>query len=384
MRGLIVLCASVLATLAAACERTTTVPAAAAARPTRSGNVVRFDPSSPQLERLRVAPVTEAVLPVDEFDLPGTIEPVPTRVARLALPVPGRVRTVTVTLGDRVRDGQALLTVDTPDVSELQSALRQARADVRQRQAALAKAEADVSRARDLLANRAMAQKDVLTAEQELAVATAALEQARATEEDVTRRLALFGVAADQRDAVATLRSPMSGEVIEIAASPGEYRSDTAAPVIAVADLARVWVTAFAPESTLGRIQTGQPVSVFVTAYPNQPFEGRVTRIASALDPSTRSARVIAELDNRDGRLKPAMFARVRYNGPARSVVTAPVGAVVQDEGRTAVFVERTKGEFERREVALGPRRADAVVITNGLAPRERIVVDGTMLLMGQ
>ena len=93
----------------------------------------------------------------------------PTRLARLALPVPGRVREVRVSIGDRVRNGQVLLTLDTPDVSELQSAWRQAQADVKQREAALAKAEADASRTRDLLANRAIAQKEVLTAETEVA-----------------------------------------------------------------------------------------------------------------------------------------------------------------------------------------------------------------------
>jgi cobalt-zinc-cadmium efflux system membrane fusion protein len=92
----------------------------------------------------------------------------------------------------------------------------------------------------------------------------------------------------------------------------------------------------------------------------------------------------MAELDNRRRLLKPGMFARVRYAGPARPVVTVPAGAIVQDERRTSVFVERTRGEFERRDVSLGPRHTDAVVVTSGLANGDRVVVDGTMLLMGQ
>jgi cobalt-zinc-cadmium efflux system membrane fusion protein len=356
----------------------------AATRPTRSGNIVRFDPASPQLERVRVAAAAGAVLPIDELEVPGKVEPVPSQMARVALPVPGRVRQVNATLGDRVRRGQVLLTIETPDVSELQSAWRQAQADVRQREAAVAKAEADASRARDLLANRAIAQKDVLTADTELAAATAGLEQARATLDDVARRLRLYGVNAAQQEAVASLRSPIDGEVVEIAAAPGEYRSDTAAPVMAVANLARVWVVASVPESAVARIQTGQPVSIAVAAYPDESFEGRVTRVAAALDSETRSMSVIAELDNRRRLLKPGMFARVRYAGPSQPVVTVPVGAIVQDERRTSVFVERSKGEFERRDVSLGPRRKDIVVVTNGLASGDRVVVDGTMLLMGQ
>jgi cobalt-zinc-cadmium efflux system membrane fusion protein len=121
-----------------------------------------------------------------------------------------------------------------------------------------------------------------------------------------------------------------------------------------------------------------------VAAYPNEPFEGTVARVAGALDPETRSVSVIAELDNRRRLLKPGMFARVRYAGPAQSVVTVPVGAVVQDERRTTVFVERSRGEFERRDVSLGPRHDGAVVVTSGLSSGDRVVVDGTMLLLGQ
>ena len=216
----------------------------------------------------------EATLPVDEFDIPGKVEPVPKGLARLAVPVPGRVREVTVTLGDRVRDGQVLLTLETPDISELQSAWRQARADVKQREAAVAKADADVSRVRDLLANRAIAQKEVLVAETELAVATASLEQARAASDDVARRLRLFGVTGEQPEALASVRSPIAGEVVEIAAAPGEYRSDTASPAITVADLARVWIVASVPESVVARIQTGQAVTITVAAYPDETFEG--------------------------------------------------------------------------------------------------------------
>jgi len=383
IRGLLILALASLTVVS--CNRSNDTNAAASATPAapaRSGNHVRFDPASSQLERIHVAPATSAVLPVDELDVPATIEAVPTRLVRLALPVPGRVRTVTVALGDHVREGRILLTFETPEVSQLQSALRQAQADGRQRRAALDKAEADASRARDLLANQAIAQKEVLAAENELAAARAAVDQARAAETDVTRRLQLFGVNAEQQDAVATLRAPVNGEVTEVSVAPGEYRSDTAAPLLAVADLARIWAVASVPETAVGRVHAGQPVSVTVAAYPDQPFDGRVTRIAGAVDPDTRSVRIIAELDNRDGRLKPGMFARVRYSGPARAVVTVPPGAIVQDEQRTTVFVERATGEFERRDVVLGPRHPDAVVVTTGLNNGERVVVDGTMLLM--
>ena len=289
-----------------------------------------------------------------------------------------------VTLGDHVRSGQTLMTVETPDSSTLQSALRQAHADVTHRQAAVVKAEADLSRARDLLANRAIAQKDVLTADAALAEVNAALEQARAIEDDVNRRLRLLGVDVQRQEGLITVRSPMAGEVVDITVAPGEYRSDTAAPVMTIADLSRVWVVASVPETGLAQVQTNQRVTIVLSAYPEQEFEGLVTRVAGALDPDTRTAKIIAELSNPRGQFKPQMFARVRYTGPARAVVTVPIGAVIHDERRTTVFVEQARGQFERRDVSLGPRHDTTVVVTKGLSSGDRVVIDGTMLLMGQ
>jgi cobalt-zinc-cadmium efflux system membrane fusion protein len=369
---------------APACRRSGAAASAAVARPTRSGNTVRFDPGSPQLERIRVAPATQATLAIEDFEAPAKIEPVPTRLARVALPAAGRVRSVAVTLGDRVRAGQPLLTVESVESSELQSAWRQAKADTVQRQAALAKAEVDLSRARDLLANRGIAQKEVLSAETELGVANAALEQARATQDDVARRLRLMGLDPAKPEGPVTLRAPIAGEVVEIAVAPGEYRHDTTAPVLSVADLSTVWLTASVPERALSRVESGNRVAISLAAYPDRQFEARVARVSATLDAETRTARMIVELPNPQRLFRPEMFARVRYTGAPRPVVTVPIGAVVRHDRRTTVFVERARGTFERREVTLGPRHADTVVVTNGLEDGDRVVVDGTMLLMGQ
>jgi RND family efflux transporter MFP subunit len=151
-----------------------------------------------------------------------------------------------------------------------------------------------------------------------------------------------------------------------------------------VADLARVWVVAAVPERSLGTVRTGEKVTLSLSAYPNRTFEGTVGRLSGTLDPETRTAKVIVDLDNPGHLLKPEMFARVRYAGSPMSVVRVPIGAIVQDEGRTSVFVERARGEFERRSVTLGPRTDNLVIVTSGLTPGDRVVDDGTMLLMGQ
>ena len=124
----------------------------------------------------------------------------PGRVSRVVLPVAGRVREVLAALGDPVKRGQPLLTLDSPEVSALQSTLRQAEASESQAKATLAKSEADLARVRDLLANRAIAQKEVLSAETVMAQSKAALEQALAGRDDVARKLGLLGLEAGDCD----------------------------------------------------------------------------------------------------------------------------------------------------------------------------------------
>ena len=123
------------------------------------------------------------------------------------------------------------------------------------------------------------------------------------------------------------------------------------------------------PENALARIQTGQRSRSPSPHIPTNP-----SRDASRASPGRSIQRRAACVSSRNWRTVAAaeaeMFARVRYAGPARPVVTVPAGAIVQDEGRTTVFVERTRGEFERREVSLGPRYNDVVVVTSGLVSR--------------
>jgi len=128
-------------------------------------DVVKFPADSPQLQRIRTEVVKVASVPRDEIAAPGKIEMNPNLVSRIVMPVPGRVRRVMVQLGDAVQKGQPLVTIDSPEVGAAMSAYRQALANIAQARAAVAKAEADLNRVRDLYANRAIAQKEVLSAE---------------------------------------------------------------------------------------------------------------------------------------------------------------------------------------------------------------------------
>src|SRR5262249_24512850 len=238
----------------------------------REGNVIMFDINSPQLEHIRVAPVEQAEVPVEELSAPGKVELNPGRVSHVALPVAGRGREVMVGLGDFVRKGQTILQVESRDVSATQSALRQAEANISQARATVAKSEADLARAQDLLANRAIAQKEVLAAETALVQAKASLDQATAARDDAVRKLQLLGLPPDVKDQLVAVRAPVPGKVVDISVTPGEFRPDTSMPVMTIADLGTVWVAADVPESAIRFIRIGDPVSITMPAFPDRTF----------------------------------------------------------------------------------------------------------------
>jgi cobalt-zinc-cadmium efflux system membrane fusion protein len=344
-------------------------------------DLVLIPEDSPKLSRIRIQVVEVAEVPLDEVVAPGKIEVNPNRVSRVTMPVPGRVRQVLVRLGDTVREGIPLLVIDSPEAGAALSAYRQAQAAVRRAQSNVSKAEADLSRIQDLFENRATAKKEVITAENVLAQARAEGEQAHASSDEALRRLEILGLKAGMESRYVEVRAPISGKVLEISVAPGEYRNDTAASLMTIADLSTVWMAADVPESLIRLVTRGERVEIELSAYPGEAFEARVTRIADMVDAQTRTVRVQAEMRNGSGRFLPEMFGRIRHSETFRKLPVVPVGAVIQGNGRTMVFVEKRPGAFQSVEVEAGRRHGDRLPILKGLKAGDRVVVDGAMLL---
>ena len=378
-----------LAILACGCERTNQAaskPDSMQSEPStkaavRSGNLIKFDINSPQLARIRVAPVESASVPVEELSAPGKVELNPSRISRVTLPVAGRVHEVHVGLGDAVRQGQTVVTVESPDVSATQSALRQAEANISQAKATVAKSEADLARAQDLLANRAIAQKEVLAAETALAQARASLEQATAARDEALRKLRVLGLNGNDQEQLVKVRAPVPGKVVEISVAAGEYRNDTSMPVLTIADLSTVWVSADVPETAIRFIQVGEPVSITMPAFPDRAFTGRVKRIFDLVDPQTRTIKVRAELDNSQGQFRPEMFAIVRHSQGSKTATVIPKSALFQQQDRTTVFRVRNRGEFEEVPVTVFWQDTARAAIQGQLQPGDHVVIDGVAQL---
>jgi len=374
----------VLVLACAACgDASSTAPKPASDRPSatpENGEIV-IAPDSPQLGQIRVATIETADAPADEVVAPARVGIDPGRLSKVLLPVPGRIEVVMARLGDQVARGQPVVSVESPDADAAAGTYRQAEATERQATAALAKAEADRQRARELRERGAVAEKDLLAAENDRAQAQGALEAARAARELARRKLELLGLQPAAFRQSVLVRAPIGGRVLEVSVAPGEYRSDTSAALMTVADLSHVWVSADVPEPAIGGIRVGDGVGITLVAIPGQTFSGRVARLADVVDPQTRTVRVQVDLPNPDGRLRPDMFGSMRHDGPRQRLPVLPVAAMVQQYGHTVVFVEHGAGRFQRRRVVPGTRMGDRVAVVDGVSAGGRVVVDGAILL---
>jgi cobalt-zinc-cadmium efflux system membrane fusion protein len=319
---------------------------------------------------IQVAEVTEAEVN-DAVNVAAVVRPHPSRVARVAPRVPGRVVTMRAALGDRVGRGQTLAVLDSLELGEARGAYQQARAE-------LSIAQANYDRIEKLVAEEIIASKEKLRAQ-------ADLEKARAAERASRGRVQMLGGSAAQGDAfgVSTFAviAPFAGVVIEQNDAAVGAMAQPDKPLFTVADLSVVSVEGSLHEQDLGRVTPGAIAEVKVTAFPDATFKGKVDHISAVMDKETRTIPVRIQVSNPDGRLRPEMFATAAIPTSRKArVITLPNDAVVLMQGVTTVFVEGQHG-FEPRVVQTGDRTASGVTIKSGLKPGDMAVVAGAYAL---
>lgn len=284
----------------------------------------------------------------------------------------GRIVAVRADLGARVRRGQVLAVLESPDVGQL-------RAEEREAEQLVEIARENYAREQRLAEQGISSRKELLDAEAQLRRNEAALESAEA-------RLGVLGTGHGTGSEFGVV-APFAGTVVARDASLGEMaeRTDT---LFTVADLSRLWIELDIFERDLARVRVGQSVAVTTTAYPGRTFPGRIVYIGDVLDAAKRTVRARVEIPNPNGALKPGMFAtatiQVGGGGPALAVV--PQDALQEFEGRRVVFVPGDRpGEFRPIPVEVGETiEGNRVIILSGLAPGSRIVTAGAFALRSE
>lgn len=217
-----------------------------------------------------------------------------------------------------------------------------------------------------------------------------AAENARELLEAARRRLAYWGIAPDQIEAIEqrgaperalVLRAPAGGIVVEKNVLRGS-RVQPGTNLYRIADLSRVWVEGEIFEKDLGLVEVGRQVRVGVDAYPGQGFEGMVTYIYPTFSAESRTGRIRVELANPELRLKPGMYASLSFDAPIHHEgLHIPRSAVLTTGTRSVVFVRAADGMLLPREVTVGGAAGDHVEILAGLVAGEVVVSSANFLV---
>jgi cobalt-zinc-cadmium efflux system membrane fusion protein len=335
----------------------------------RSGNIVTVPDGSPVRGKLAIETVAAKEIKRD-LVLPAVVEADPAHLIKVSPPLSGLVTQLSVELGARVKAGQQLVVIDSPDLGSAYSDYDRAKVLL-----ALALKSRDRERGLEKVGGAALkdlqqAETDYVTAEVEYQRATAHLKQIGVADPD----------AADKSQKV-TVTSPMDGSVIDLAVAAGEYWNDPTVSLMTIADLNTIWVTASVPEKDTSLVSKGQAVDVTFPAYPGELFKGQVLFVSDVLDPDTRRTKVRIAFQNPGTRLRPGMFANVSFYAPVQSSPVVPASALVLKDDENQVFVETAPWKFEARNVDISFQQGDQVVLANGVKPGERVVVRGGVLL---
>jgi membrane fusion protein, heavy metal efflux system len=308
----------------------------------------------------------------------------------------GRVVQLDIEVGSLVRQGQVLAMLDSSEVVGMQADYEEALAQMRAARSAHDQTVRSRARAARLVGVDAIPQRELQDAQAAEARASEDLRQAEARLAAARGRLQIAGFGDQDIERLETdgalsigrlvpLKAPVAGTVTERHVGLGQVVQAGGDALLRIADLSTVWVTADVYEDQVAAIHPGTEVTIRTPAYPDEAFAARVDRVAATLDPDKRTLAVRCVMPNRDGRLKPGMFANVALtSGTVASAILVPASAIVASGTRRNVFVERAAAGYEARAIETGDEIDGWVVVRSGLHQGDRVVTQGSVLLARQ
>jgi membrane fusion protein, heavy metal efflux system len=331
-----------------------------------------------QLQAVKVETVGEREFPVEKSAV-GSIDFNEELVTQVFTPYQGRIVDLFAKVGDEVKKGETLFTIESPDLVQASSTLIAAAG-------VLELTTRNLERLKMLYATRAVSQKDLEQGTSDQQTAQGAYRAAR----DAVR---IFGksdaeidrIVADRRvDPTLVVQSPISGRITARNAAPGLLVQPGNPPApFTVADISKMWMLANVAESDSPAFHVGQDVKVSVMAYPKRIFEGKVSTIASTVDPTTHRVLVRSEVADPAHELRSGMFATfvIETGLPERSIAIPIDGVVREGDGTMTVWVTADRRRFTRRTVNIGQQRDGYDQILQGLDPGELVATEGALFL---
>jgi membrane fusion protein, heavy metal efflux system len=334
----------------------------------RQGNKILVPEGSPLRARLSVA--AAATAPVNaKLVLPAMVESDPARTATVIPQLTGRVIDLKVHLGDRVTKGEALVVIDSAD-------LAQAYDDYDKAADAFKLTQKNLGRQSEQAKIGVASDRDLDQARSDNAQAEAEIVRARA-------HLDVLGAPLEARGPARQLivRAPFGGSVTSLSVAADTTINDATAPLMTIADLSTVWVTALVAEKDIGSVTKDQDAEVNLLAYPDRALHGKVLFVSDVIEADSRRNKIRIAFGNRDYALKPNMFASVTLIGAGETQVVLPSSSLLMNNDRTSVFVATAPWTFERRSVEPLLEEGPSVAIRSGVQPGEQVVIKGGILL---
>lgn len=328
-----------------------------------------------QMAHLQVVAVEKAKLP-RLLRLTGSAAYNAFKTTPVFSAIGGPVHEILVAPGQTVHAGQPLLTVNSPDYSAARSAYIKARQ-------AYALADKIYTRSQDLFAHGAIAEADLQQAESSRTQAQADMQSS----EDALRALGLNDPEAVVKNppkmtSQIPVIAPVGGEVVERLVGPGQLLMAGATQIFTISDMSTVWVLVNVYQGDMAYVHPGDSVDITTDSYPDV-FHGKISYIAPALDPITRTLQARIVTNNPGMKLKKDMYVTATVQaGAIRDALTVPDAAVLRDtENQPFVYVQSGANQFARRLIKVADSQGGRTQITDGLKEGERVVADGSLFL---
>jgi cobalt-zinc-cadmium efflux system membrane fusion protein len=331
--------------------------------------------SIPQQQMSHVQVVTLAPTEITRtLRLTGAVAYNNFRTTPVITQVSGPVSRIVVSPGQKVRKGEPLLYVASPDYSQL-------RASYLKFKDAFELAEKNYIRAQDLYTHHAIAERDLqaaksaeVQAQADMVAAAAALKVLGVTDPD--------SLANKPPSAEVPVLAPIGGEIVERLVSPGQVIQSGQTQCFTISDMSSVWVLVNVYQKDLPYVHVGDPVTIQTDTYPDV-FHGRISYVAAALDATTRTLPARIETRNPGEKLKKDMYVVTSVQaGKIANALAVPDSAVLRDsENEPFVYAEVAPNQFGKRAVRLGEPQGGRTQITSGVKAGDRVIADGSLFL---
>ena len=331
-----------------------------------------------QLSAVEVGPVGYHDFPVIKNAV-GSIDFNEDMTVQVFTPYQGKIIALYAKVGDEVKKGQTLFTIDSPDLLNAESSLISAAGVLDQTTRVL-------TRAQELYNSHAISQAELevdisnqMTAEGALRTGRDAVRIFGKTEAEIDK------IVADRAaDPTLVVPSPVSGRVTARDGQSGLFVQPGSPPAVySVADINTMWMLANVAESDVPAFHVGQEIQVALMAFPGRTFHGRIWSIDAMVDPNTHRMLMRSEIDDPDHELRSGMFANfvIRVGDPEHAMAV-PVNAVVREgDGTNTVWVTADRRRFDQRVVKTGREEGGYRLVLDGVKPGELVATDGAVYL---